>query len=547
MTFSFPFDIQAEQHSGVPALKGTFGRINVVLGANGSGKSRLLQRLINTRGSIFQGFAEVVSVEGGRAIEIQPDVGASPNTYHIFTNPVSAETQHKQQTSLSQRLKQTFILIQSLHRLDKEDIADQFIKWKNSGEYPPSPEPKEFRFDKLKRMFSEIFPTLELFVTTSQQLYVRVSNHDYPASNLSEGEKQVLAILADLVILNKEKSIFVIDEPELNLHPELAERLWSILEMQYPDCVFIYATHNLSFALRCEVDEIFCLGVGQLSKDDLFSETVNTLPFLGSIPGLVSCRKCLFVEGHPGSIDKQFYRWITGLADLSIVPLAGSGDVIAASARTGVWNLLPPQLKIAGVIDRDFRSSLTDLPGEIHVIELHEAESYLCQPSLVLALQNALSNVAPTSEQEIVEIIVAHAKETLLPVVAQRVFAKSIISHGLSVPRSTLKTITTSEQLAKLLSKEAADFFVTAGADFDERKIRDEINTQMAYCQSLIDSKDVPKILQIFEGKNLVRKLCHKAGCDGPASMIMAANKHLDLTNFPSMVALKSALLAKLN
>src|ERR1700679_720659 len=114
MTFAFPFKINADPNSGIPELEGIFGRINVVLGANGAGKTKLLQQLLPNRERIFPGFSSTVCVEGGRALEIDVNVAVSQNSLHIFTHPETAERQHSQQNALSQRLKQTFVLINSL-------------------------------------------------------------------------------------------------------------------------------------------------------------------------------------------------------------------------------------------------------------------------------------------------------------------------------------------------------------------------------------------------------------------------------------------------
>ena len=51
----------------------------------------------------------------------------------------------------------------------------------------------------------------------------------------------------------------MVDEPELNLHPELAERLWTLLESEYDDKRFLYATHSIQFALRPNVEALYVL------------------------------------------------------------------------------------------------------------------------------------------------------------------------------------------------------------------------------------------------------------------------------------------------
>ena len=72
----------------------------------------------------------------------------------------------------------------------------------------------------------------------------------YPVADLSDGEKQVLAMLADLTSCAPPNAVFLVDEPELNLHPLLACRLWNVIESELPDAIFVYGTHCISFAMR---------------------------------------------------------------------------------------------------------------------------------------------------------------------------------------------------------------------------------------------------------------------------------------------------------
>src|SRR5258707_149141 len=52
--------------SGFPGIVGELGRVTVVLGTNGSGKSKLLHNLVADRESVFPNTPFAVFVEGGR-------------------------------------------------------------------------------------------------------------------------------------------------------------------------------------------------------------------------------------------------------------------------------------------------------------------------------------------------------------------------------------------------------------------------------------------------------------------------------------------------
>lgn len=69
----------------------------------------------------------------------------------------------------------------------------------------------------------------------------------YPFMSLSDGEKAVFYYIAH-ILLAKDNSYIIVDEPENHLHLALIMKLWDALELVRSDCQFIYLTHNLEFA-----------------------------------------------------------------------------------------------------------------------------------------------------------------------------------------------------------------------------------------------------------------------------------------------------------
>jgi ABC-type multidrug transport system ATPase subunit len=129
---------------------------------------------------------------------------------------------------------------------------------------------------------------MKLEITSNEQLFVRKDGGTpYSVSSMSEGEKQAFTLLADIAVLTNKRSVFFVDEPELNLHPTLAEKLWTSIEEAYPEDIFVYATHSLSFALRSGVDYIYAIGHGKIDLDFSAHSKIDFRPFLGSIPGIV--------------------------------------------------------------------------------------------------------------------------------------------------------------------------------------------------------------------------------------------------------------------
>lgn len=112
-------------------------------------------------------------------------------------------------------------------------------------------------------------------------------------------------------------------------------------ERQFPDSVFIYGTHSISFAMRSAIHSIVALKSGGRSALEIKSvhdlDRTEAREFLGAIPSILAANAALVVEGDDDSFDGPFYRWVIGHQEVAVVPIGGSGDVTAAT-RT-CWGL----------------------------------------------------------------------------------------------------------------------------------------------------------------------------------------------------------------
>ena len=68
---TYPIEVTPTTHGlGMPHIKTEFGRITVLLGANGTGKSRALKAIRGMTASFGQENRPAVYIEGGRVITI---------------------------------------------------------------------------------------------------------------------------------------------------------------------------------------------------------------------------------------------------------------------------------------------------------------------------------------------------------------------------------------------------------------------------------------------------------------------------------------------
>ncbi len=338
-----------------------FDRVNVILGANGSGKSKFLNELKGSVSNLTDG-GKVVYIEGGRTIKISDNLQLNHNNFSNFDSldGAIAHYENKRAISLADRVFDALVV------LDKRDIqlksqhSDAVERWLEDGEKGECPKRKQPPLEHLFELFNEIFPNIILTYNAQVKgLFAKQNEQMYGPSNLSDGEKQVFSILADLIELDDSHKLIIADEPELNLHPEPAERRWTLIENEFTDKTFIYATHSINFALRENVQRVYVLSSNSSNIAEF--KGLDSLPrvevaaFLGGLPGILSANRVLVTEGHEKSFDAIFYRWLLGDNKIEIYPGGGCSDVVGIVNKSGLWDKISTQISISGVIDADFR------------------------------------------------------------------------------------------------------------------------------------------------------------------------------------------------
>ena len=218
-----------------------FPRVCVILGANGSGKSTLLKGIKN--------FFHSVYIEGGRTITIDDTIALTRQNINQYKNLESAMEQYrvKRSEKLVDRLTDALLVLMGQGKELKGKHSDEVTKWDTNGKVGDFPRRPQLPLDRLFEQYTEIFPYITVSYNDSTgkvTINNNISNAQYGPSSLSDGEKQVFSLLADMLQLEDVYDFVVVDEPELNLHPELAERLWNLLESEYQNKHFLLCCLN---------------------------------------------------------------------------------------------------------------------------------------------------------------------------------------------------------------------------------------------------------------------------------------------------------------
>lgn len=529
-----------------------FTRVNVILGANGAGKSSFLNEIKSQIGPVTTG-GKAVFIEGGRTIKIMDVLQLDHRNVQHYDRLESALVAYegKRSLSLADRVFDALVVLEKKGLLLKANHSDKVDTWLTQGRVGDPPVRSVPPMDKLFELFNEIFPQITLtFSGGDRRLSVEKNGRTYGPSLLSDGEKQVFSILADLIELQDEHQIIIADEPELNLHPELAERLWTLLENEFPEKIFIYATHSINFALRENVETIYVLSNDseKITKIDNIAELprAELAAFLGGLPGVLSTNKVIVTEGHEKSFDSIFYRWLLNDPKIEIFPGGPCTDVFDIVTKKGLWDKISTKIALAGVIDSDFRSLsyLDTMKTNLTLLPLHEAESFLCLPEVLSAIADRIgSQEKPITESQITEIIFRKLETEKLIIAAKRVFCSSKIQLAVSLERKTLANIETKDHLVEQI-KEAADGEIQKAIEsLGVDNMQHQLETEIKIIEDAVNSRDHVTALRLLPGKELLNTLAPRAGCKNANDLMRSLRKNFKPEEFVMIKDLKDQLI----
>lgn len=529
---------------GRPALEADFcPGAHVFLGVNGSGKSHLLRHIAQQHVQWGIEPAEVAFVEGARTIDIPSSLALNKDTlrFSAFTQTKTFHEQRRRSELKSRlaaaifRLQRATDLVYQRHSDDVERYAEQVAKGNSTAELPRR---RRSPLDKLLSAFGRIFPATAVEIDKeSLAVTARKGELAYPVARLSDGEKQCFALLADLFCAGEGLRLVVVDEPELNLHTDLATTLWSEIEDELPDCIFIYATHAVPFASRTSVGSVWYIddGATRSIPDVLALPYAIRRALLGTLPALSAGRRHLFVEGDENSFDRKLYRWLLN-DDVVVHPIGSCTDVVGAVGRVGAWSRIAPGTQVIGVVDRDFRSDerLSGFEQQgVVVLPVHEAESLLCRPDVLVQLAKAIGTADELPDEQQVEAWIREEweKEKLL-VQARRVEDALRMRLAPSIPRTVFTSVDDERAAMDVLRKSAARELEKATSRYRETSLKRHLIQARSAASPSVD-----EILKFMPGKNLLNSLAPKIGARDERALLNKATRHLQASQvFPDVV-----------
>lgn len=474
----------------------------VIIGANGSGKSRLGKHIED---NTYEGNSYRISAQ--RALTIPDFVSlksfeeASDLLLYGTTDKNTVEKKSKSfkwgWNGYENRLIDDFDnLLSSVFALKNKE-NDKFVQTCKENErlgrqHPNAP---STIIDRIIEIWTSIMPHREIILADAK-VAARHNGSEYHGKNLSDGERVALYLLAQSLCV-PDGYIIIVDEPEIHLHKSVMIKLWDSIEEYCPNKTFVYITHDLDFASsRKSACKIWVKGFDGTTWDIQPLPEIENVPESLMIEILGNRKNVLFVEGEKGSYDFELYKHI--YPDFYVAPCGSCSAVIQnTKAFRNMGHL--HNLHIYGIIDHDYR---TDIEVEsysrngIHVLE--EIENLFCIEGVVriIAEHQAYPNVEDKIESVKDSVFDAFLQEydNQLCSICERE-----IQHKLKNYKKT------NQNTQQDLEDQLVSLFGSINVAELYTNTKNRLN-------EIIDNKDYDCLLGIFNRKNIHKRISKKLG-----------------------------------
>lgn len=264
----------------------------------------------------------------------------------------------------------------------------------------------ETRLQRATRVWERALPHRKLVLRGNTiQAQATTGGSPYKGGDMSDGERVALYLIGHCLAAPA-GAIIVVDEPEVHLHRVVQARLWDEIELERPDCLFVYLTHDLEFASsRTGATKIWLRAYEDRAWTWEPVPQADHLPEDVLLAVLGSRKPVLFIEGDRSGLDHViFSRVYPGWNVVS----RGSCDAVVAS--TTAFRALRDRhhLECHGIIDRDFRTDddVASLRSkDVHVLRVHEVEHLLLTEGVVRAVAERLSLEADSVATQVKDFV----------------------------------------------------------------------------------------------------------------------------------------------
>ena len=310
----------------------TAGSPVFILGRNGTGKSALVNSLA------AQWLGKIVYMPGSRPSYFDSEsLSMTPASRREFT---SSQTHYDSQPdtrwksmSGTTRNEKAIHDLQAAETQYKVDAANQIKAEGLKSLAIARLQADRSPLDIVNSLLAQANLAVQLEVSQGELRAIQAGSL-YSYARMSDGERSALVFAAE-VVAAKPGMVFLIDEPELHLHPSIVVALVKALILERPDCGFVVCTHQLELPAAVKGGEIVLVRSCVWQGGTIASWEVDVIHDSGKIPEWLwvdvigARRKILFIEGNDKtSLDQPLYSLL--FPNVSVRPRETCKDVMRA-------------------------------------------------------------------------------------------------------------------------------------------------------------------------------------------------------------------------
>ena len=469
------------------------GQSVILVGGNGAGKSKLGAWIEKVDTNI----THRVAPQRNLCLSDNPNLMSYEDAEKFILNGQGNNRDGKWEwgkrytTHLVSDFDQTIAAIVSLEHNQLIHFKNEYRLAEQAGQ--PTPQLETTTAEQLCSLWNNLFPQRKLIEKDSKffACLPEDKTKEYPATEMSDGERGVLYLAAQILAL-KGARIVIVDEPEIHLHGSIMNRLWTEIEKARPDCRFVYITHDIDFAATHASAEKYWIKSFDGKKWDYEKLEDETLPQDLLLEILGSRKNVLFVEGSQDSLDKSLYSLL--LPDFMVIPCGNCINVIEYTKAFSNCSFLS-RFKVRGIVDRDCRTDqeIEKLSKQnVYTCDVAEIENLFVVDSLVEVIAKQL-NKTP----EDTAVILGQIHDYVM-----KQFAEQLQSQKANALRSVIKHRLTSLDVSGVHDNNGLESLIRneiqvdgINADLDKKYPSDP------------SSMSFPDILRAFNNKGLSKTI----------------------------------------
>lgn len=460
----------------------------VIIGANGSGKTRLGSKIEENNSTKAHRISAQKSLTMPNFVTTKSkEVAESEFRYGgwMESSPDYFKTQGWKDGRWGGRMN-TFLLndFEKLMVLLHTEEFEQSLEYKENGGGKPIT-----KLDIIQGIWENVLPHRKL-KKRAGVIETYASDNEtvgYNGSEMSDGERVIFYLIGEVVCV-PENSIIIIDEPEMHIHKSIVKKLFDLIENERQDCSFIYLTHDMDFAFsRQNAKKIWAKSYEIDVWDYEILDENNPIPEQLYLEVLGSRKPVLFIEGDDSSIDYQLYQQV--YSDFTLKPLGSCDKVIQTVKSFNEQNGFH-HIKSNGIIDRDRRKQDDIIrlnSKEIWVLDVAEAENLLLLEEIVKAVASHMG--------ENPEEVYTQVKRNLVTYFQSQLENQILIHFQERIRREMINASSfTKKEITTVITE-----VDTAFTNIDKQEIFDSIKSEF---EEILNTSDYNGILRVFNLKN---------------------------------------------